>query len=604
MRAMSRSRSIAQLGFAVRPVVVAIAVLGAVSPLSAMDGDPSMHRDDPERILALAADAAGGEWEQAQAARETLQSEFGAYAVAGLLRYLNMSSDVEERVSAIFTLRRLGSEATLAMIAGFHSADGSVRRNLCQVFAQVRDDRAGPTLAWAAEHDEDPLVRGEASKALAAIGVSGGDGASRLADLSGRFLAGHPSTTHGDEAKTRVFFWNGKRVGNRDVTEAMYGAAYALIFAKDAMAADPSNPGAQAAYVAAADALRAAIADDEDWSAEAARLDTLVQLGGAGAAPEAPEAFDVAAVEGASGTLDSSDKRLRYNKALTSYKSGSPDVVEVLGRALSESAIRQILVVDPNPESLNALVSGLRTVDTYAVGASTGAQGLARAKSAPVKDVIILRSTLRDVPVDRLVGAFSRDHRTADAAIIVISSEAEADALETALGDKVVAVVPSAGLGVLRPALDTAFDRVTLNDERLSAATISRQAAEALASLSGAQLAPASEALVGAIGRADDVQIPALRALGKVGAAEGQVPAAQLLADDGASAPARAAAGLALAGILEKHPMRPSTEVALRKALGNDDVDVRNAAARALGRAQSLGTAQRSKLLLGEALEF
>lgn len=597
MRAKSRSGAIAR----VASVFTAYAAFAFAPALAA---DPADHRDDPERIARLSADVARGDFEAQQAARAELISDFGAYAVSGLLRYIGRSADVEERVNAIFTLRRLGSEATLAMLAAFATDDAVARRNLCQVFGAVGDDRAAPTLACAAEHDGDPLVRTEAVRALDAMGQGAGDGVGRLVDLAGRFLAGAGLAP--GEPDNRVFFWDGRRVSNRDLPDGLGPAAYALLTAERALMVDSGHGGAIEAYLAAAAELRNGFfeAGEDEWEAEITSLDTLLHLGGVGPEPEAPEPFDPSEVEGAPGTLESQDKRLRYNKALLDYASATPRVVEVLAQALSESAIRHILVVDPDPEERNALVASLTGPDRFAVGAATGAQGLMRAKATPVKDVIVLRSSIRDIPVDRVVLSLKRDYRTEDVPVIVIARESEVDALETALGDDVLAVVPSASPSVLEPALASAFDRVALNDQRLSAETVAAQAARALASLDGDALAPAADALVAAIDRSDEIRIPALWALAKLGAAAGQAPAARLLSDESASTEARVGAAHALAGILERHPMLPGTEAILRRSLESEDLPVRNAAARALGHARSLSPAERGELLLSRAFSF
>ena len=562
--------------------------------------DTASHSDDPEQIAALAAALVSGEWEEAEAARDSLRSDYGAYAVNGLLRYIGGSSDVEERVSAIYTLRRLGDEATLALLAALHSDDAVLRRNICQVLRATGDTRAVATLTALAEHDDNALVRAEAAAAAMSLGASAGSGVDRLVGFAKELMSGGSSDDDGDG---RVFFWNGRGVGNADVTAEMEPYAYARLFAEDAVRIDPSNVEAQSALVDAYDGLRAAIGDDEERAEMAARIDDLLLLGGSGPELEAVPEFDPSSVEGEPGSLTSGEKRLRYLAALKSG-AASADVVGTLGHALSESAIRHVLVVDNNVEALNDLVGSLRSRDTFATGASTGAQGLIRAKEAPIKDAIILRSTLDDIDVKQLVSSLGRDYRSQDTPIIVIANEHERVDLEVELGDRVVAVVAApANAAVVQPVLDSAFDRMALNDQRLDAVAFSRHAANALAAMDGSVLGPAGDALVGAIGREDAVQIPAMRALGKLGAAAGQVPAAELLANEEASTEARVAAGIALAGILANHDALPATLAALRDALAGDDAELKTVAARALGTARSISAEQRSELLLDNRLE-
>lgn len=566
--------------------------------------DAASQQDDPERIATLATQLIHGEYEQQVAARETLSADFGPYAVNGLLRYIGTSSDVEERVGAIYALRRLGTEATFSLIAAFHSGDATLRRNLCQVLGASGDLRAVATLTCAVEHDEDPLVRAEAAAAAMRLGSSPGDGVKRLLDLAHAFMAKSSEVILADESHERVFFWTGRKVGSATVSEEVYPYAYARLFAEDALRAMPDSADALATLVAAYDGMREAMGDDEGAAELAARIDDLRLLGGSGPALDDVPAFDASAIEGAGGSISSGDKRLRYLAALKSGGS-SADVVEVLGHALSENAIRQVLVVDNNVESLNAVVGMLRTRDTYAIGASTAAMGLIRAKEAPVKDAILLRTTLSDIPVAQIISSLGRDFRTQDVPVIVIANEREVEALQVELGDKVVAVVPApVNAAVLTPVLASAFDRMALNDARMDAVTLSQHAANALAALDGSVLAPATAGIVSAVGRDDAVQIPALRALAKLGSNDGQRPALGVFTNEAASVEARVAAAIALGGILARNAALPETLAALEKALQGEDAALRTAAARALGQARGLDTKARGGLLMEHRLTY
>ncbi len=591
MRATSRHSSIA---------LTALALIATGGNLHAQ------KVDDRARIAELAAQAVTGEWQAQQDAVAALAQEHGPFAVNGLLRWIGSRADVDSRVLAVYAVRRLGPQATLPLLAGLHSEDAMVRRNICLALAEMGDGRARAGLLAVAEHDKDELAATQAQKALEALGGAPvGDACGALAAFAVDACSGWSDDV------LEVFFWNGKEIAHRPVSAALYGPAYAKLFAEDALRLDSASTAAHQALVAAYQAMQQAIAAAEegsaDWEAELPKVADLLALGGA-AAEGAPEesTYEAEPCSGAEDLIDSPDKRLRYKAALAlAGTDHSENVVTTLASALSESAVRQILVVDADRDELNGLVALLTGRDSFAIGATTGAQGLVRAKAQPVKDAIIVRSSLEDVPADQFVDSLSRDVRTKEVPVIVVAEESEVERVQGELGDKVLTVVPAPiTLPVIQPALDAAFEKAALNDERMEAEQFARKAAEALAGLDGAVLAPAVSALVGALGRADEIQIPVLKALAKVGPAEAQGKVASLFADSAASPEARVAAAQALAGVLERHAAAPVTMSALLAALAGEDAALRSAAARVLGVAQSVTPEERAKLLLEYGLRY
>src|SRR5690606_25738564 len=246
---------------------------------------------------------------------------------------------------------------------------------------------------------------------------------------------------------------------------------------------------------------------------------------------------------------------------------------------------------------LNRRLALLKSRDVEAVGATTAAMGLIRAKTTPVKDLVVVSSSVSDIPLDRFVGNLRRDARSQDVPVIVTADEGEVAQLEEVLGSDVVAVVPGTiTLPVLKPSLDAAFETAVLNDQRMQAEQFSRQAAEALAAMDASALAPATDALVSAIGRDDAVQGPALHALAKIGPAAAEEPALAVFSNSEASTEARVAAAAALGGTLARHGGSLDTRKVLERALGSDDAAIRSAAARALGCA-ALSAGERTALL-------
>lgn len=565
--------------------------------------------EDPA-IVALARQAATGDYKTRTAATAALVKDHGAAAVGPLLRWIGTNSDVDARVQAVTTLKRLGPEALLAMVAGLHSPDAMARRNLCVVLGEIGDPRGIPVLVSVAERDVDDLARAKAQEALGRIGApAGGNAAAALAEQSRATLAGE-----GLVAKLtleRVFFWNGSLVAHRALPAAAAGAAYARLLADDAVALQPDSKEAQDALLAAYGALMQALGgggDDVaagDWASALPRIKDELRLGGVLEDPHVSEPPTVEELAGAGELLASPDKRLRYKAALALFKNPSPEVVRVLGDALSESPMRQVLVIDNDPAELNSLVAMLNTRDVKAFGASTGAQGLIRAKEAPVKDAILIRSTIKDVGADQVVRSLSRDVRTQGVPVVILSDESERERLQQLFGDKVIAVVPGPfNAPLLKPALDGAFEKVKMNEERIAIQDFSHASASALATLDAAALEPARGALVGAIGREDAAQIGALDALARLAPAEAEAPAAAVFADAAQSKEARLAAGRALKGVLAANPAHPETIAALMAAVHGPDAELRSSACAALGTAMSVDVAQRSALLLENSLQY
>ncbi len=580
--------------------------------------DPAPDKDDPA-LVELVARAVNGDYRAHKAALEELAAKHGATAVNPLLKWISSNADTDQRVRGVYCLRRLGHEATLAMVAGLHSQDAMTRRNLCMALADSGDAVSAPALAAVAECDVDPIAREKAAEALKKIGGADGHAVDQLTGLAQKMLAGDDAGLSGD-ALGRVFFWHQSRVAMRAIPPQLNGAAYAKVFAEDALRMDPGHAGAREtlvkSYGALATGLGALVKGGGDGVPESAalwvnrlpKIQDLARLGGAMPPELKFEAKipDSAKIGGADQLIGSSDKRLRYKAAITSAgKTAAPSVVETLGQAMSEDAVRHVLVVSQDVPELNAWVAGLKARDVFVTGASSGGEALVRAKTAPMKDAIIVRANIRDVAVDHMIANLTRDVRTKDTPVIVVADEADVARLTALFGSKVLAVVPApATAAVLKPSLDAAFAKAALNDERMDAEQFAAFAAQALAQMDAASLAPAEGALVNAIGREDAVQIPALIAIAKLGPEGAEAPLVKMIADPATSAAARTAGTHALGGVLAKHPAHAGTIDALAKQFKGSTGELRSAAASALGSAVSLSTEERSKLLLDNSLAY
>jgi hypothetical protein len=129
-----------------------------------------------------------------------------------------------------------------------------------------------------------------------------------------------------------------------------------------------------------------------------------------------------------------------------------------------------------------------------------------------------------------------------------------------------------------------------MNDSRLKALELSAKAAEILALLDGALLADVVEDLIQALDKPDEVRLPVLKALAKVGDRSALEAVGRVFADTAAASEVRVAAAKALGSIFATGDASPDGEVmtALQVALTEDDAALRLAAAEALGKAVEL----------------
>jgi len=594
--------------------------------LAGVSGSSQLVAQDDARVRSLASSAVKADWTDRTAAVKTLADEYGPDAVNVLLRWSGKHANAEQRTNAVMALRRLGPAAVPALAAALQHEDALVRNNLCLVLAESGDVRSVPALLRAAERDADEVVRRHAREALDASAGQETDAGQAFVRLARRLLAEDEMiaelTAEGGDG--RLYFWDegGQVVASRETPPELYAAAYARLLAEDALRLDPGNEDALVVLITAygdlADTMSEAEVDSEYWQERLPEITDLllmsgVEVGGSADGDDVDEFgdedADAAAAEpptpvpGAYELIDSDNKRFRYNAALSLAAPGADaQVVRILADALSESAVRKVLVINDSDKELRDTLALFSDRDVTANGALTGAMGLVEAKATP-QDVVIVRSTVSDVPPDRLIGNLRRDVRTQDVSVIVVSDESERDRLSTLFGDDVVAVVPApVNAAVLAPALEAAYEAATLNSQRMEAEEFARRASEALSGLDADDLGPAEGALVDAIGRSDEVQIPALLALAKLGSKRGEAPAIALFLDASASLEARIAASDALCGILGANDTHPDTIAALNAALESEDSEIRSAAARVLGCARSVTATERAQLLLKHSL--
>jgi HEAT repeat protein len=586
-----------------------------------------MKQSDGARIQELADMIVSGDHRQRREALLELSANHGEYAVEYLYKELG-NQDVEARVNVIAALFRMGEEVTLPLIQVLGIDDENIQRNAAVVLGRIGDERAVPALSKLySSPDAAQTVKDMADEAIIQIT---GRGASDLLDASALFCGLAEAYLTGADRICKPYLASSVvwQLRNGELTQIPVGAGFRdLELAEDAcysaMACDSGSTKALSllAVVYASQLAEAnAMVPDEDEDEgttfareNAKKADTLLALCG----PDMLQAALSIALEHKQGlaaleiikamadtgnfstqalrlALNFNDKLVRYAGAFAAIQSGivDRDVVYTAANALGENAVKQVLVIDDNAETNNALLTGLNGAGFFAVGARSGAVGLARAKDFPPKDLVIVRANLKDMTVDAIVYEMASG-MSADTPILLLASADAIDGLKTLWEGKVAGFLSGSGIAggnFLATVNDAAAD---LNDSRKNSLALATKAAESLALLNGAILQDVREDLIRALQRDDSVRIPALAGLAKIGDRNALEAVAQIYTDTSAAVEVRVAAAKALGAIFKAGDVVPDGDLseALKAALTSDDASLRMASAEALGKAVGLDDA-------------
>ncbi len=354
----------------------------------------------------------------------------------------------------------------------------------------------------------------------------------------------------------------------------------------------------------------------------------------------APEELPSAAAPTAPGTslvdaLTNEDKRVRY-AAASAYvalnpgadRLGMPLVIPNLRDALGESGVRvALLVYDVQDDNDRTFVNAFRKLllqnNVFPVIATSGQDGVIKAKQFPSEDVIIVQKKIcgqiyfqetesRRKITESVFDTLRDDVRTRNIARVVLCDsgaeleDAKKQFDQTAQGF----LTRDADLLGLRAVLEKIFSSPEAQkDAKDRADRLAQTAAESLASIDPRNTTlpypDAVEALIGAVSpdvlRAEFIRLPSARALGRFGdqrAIDVLSKALAVKSEDPAQAASQKAVRLqcarSLAQIFQKARIAPAKEVFenLKKQLLDGDYDIEAAVGEALGNAD-LTPAQR-----------
>lgn len=573
----------------------------------------------------------------------------GDLAVPLLVPYL-ANPEAGTVVSALTALSYLGDDATLALCEVLQSEDARTRGFAAAALGNNGDARAAAALKRVADTDTDPGAKEKAAQALAKVGGGAGTASDLYVAQGERYYARDAAVVEGWENVRNLWRWEDGALVRYEVPAYLYAYQLAEECAHDALALDANHRGARSllvrsilaqkvegdvlvsngktapealagafnlaasqGFAAASDALRAALTA-KDW-------DVAVELCDLCAATYGKESLAGHALGDA---LVAPERRVNYAAAIAALlmspsRAGlaNADKVSTLAaRAASERAVRQVLVIDSNDEMRTKLVLELAHSKYVAAGEAQGFEGVARAKSSPTLDVIVVAATLDDVsrtvPSRRhysslaVIDELLADARTKDMKILVridATPENQAEAVQKFFqdkyGDKVAGFIatPIVATAALQ-AIDTAADAVELNPDRERANKLAVKAANALAktdfSCASFNLQVALDPLVEAASGSDssaELKLAATKALGNIRVG-GSAALAKLVAE-GEGDELKVAAATALGNVLsavEGAPEDVDALIAASKAGG----EVGKAALAALGQVKRMTPEQRN----------
>jgi HEAT repeat protein len=594
---------------------------------------------DPETVKRLVEEAMSGEADVRRRAGLQLAAMAGDHAVPELLPHL-ASADAETVVNAIFALHYVGGEAVLPLAEAMESDDARLRAYVAVVLGDLRDPRALPVLRRAAMHDADENVKAKATEAIAKIRAGGPpvSAADSFVRMGERYLAGDPGVLTELDETFNLWRWEDGALVAHQVPRAFHGYELAVDHATSALALEPAHRGARSLLVRslAAQKIEGALLGEQAPEAAARALDVAALQGFSAASDALADAmatrqWDVAtevtrvlqatydrrplAGHPLGAALAAPDRRLRYAAAVALLRMSPPGPFEnsqqvpALGaQAASEVALRQVLVIDDHDDARARLLMDLREAGYLVADDSDGFRGVARAKTMPALDVIVVRADLGDpsntIPTYRYRSSLSvideilADARTRDARIVVVAGGENPERLEATkafltqkYGDKVAGFIeePLVASAYL-PTVEAAVGKGEDGPDRQRALVLAADAAAAFAEANTGctawdfRIAIEPLATGAAEGPSPEIRMAAVRALGNLRAGGGAALAAVLRSGD-APEELKVAAARSLGEVLSVVPPGEGEVEALVEAAKGEGA-VAAEAMKALGKAK------------------
>lgn len=172
---------------------------------------------------------------------EKLVALHGHYVVPELVAVLSDKREEDKRVRALQLLKRLGEEATLAVIELLESDDVTLQQNAAVALGHMGDVRAVPPLKRLAQRASDPHVKEAANQAISTLGDIGGDAPQAYAKIAEEFYRENPVFLTNRYREYVVWSWQEERLGRRDVARFRWNEEVAEEYCYDGLSVKPDD---------------------------------------------------------------------------------------------------------------------------------------------------------------------------------------------------------------------------------------------------------------------------------------------------------------------------------------------------------------------------
>ncbi len=594
---------------------------------------------DPDAIKALVDQAINGDYDAQRRACMTLAAKHGDYAVPYLLPALG-DSDAKKVTSAIFAFHYIGGEAVLPLAAAMNTGDARLRGYVAVVLGDLKDPRALPVLRRAAERDADEGVKAKAAASVEKIRAGAGamSAAESYVRTGQRYYENDPAVISEADQVYNLWRWEGDALARYEVPAALFNYAIAEAHAFDALALQPDLVPARSLLVRSviSQSIQAKSMGEKAPEALKGANDLLLSQGFDAASAALSDALDqgdwsvaveccrlLAATYGKQDlaghplgrALAAAERRVQYAAAVAALRmspaaafDNSGTVPSLAAQAASETALRQVFVIDDHDDARGRMTMDLREAG-YVVGEDKdGYKGVSRLKSTATQDVVIVRADLGaggEIPMYQwrstlaVLDELSRDLRTKNMRVVVVvgGSPAEIEAKKAFLSGKYGEAIkgfveePLVTTAYL-PIVEKAAQAGDLNPDRAAALVVAADAADALATTNPCCTAWDFKVAIDPLsnnatdGATDDVKMNAVRALGNLKGG-GAAALAKVVGTADAKEDLRVAAAKSLGAVLSRVQGTPD-EIDALVAAAKAGGAVGSAAMQALGAVKGL----------------
>ncbi|MFH1226944.1 MAG: HEAT repeat domain-containing protein [Planctomycetota bacterium] len=320
------------------------------------------------------------------------------------------------------------------------------------------------------------------------------------------------------------------------------------------------------------------------------------------------------------------DKRVKYAAAEAMLVinpdkpyAESEKVIPTINETIAEMVERVVLIIESDSETRNTLKKELTRLSCYVVETVNAEDGLANAKRFPSKDLIIINSKIANQVVfsveilgkkqnETVYDSLREDTRTKGVPIALVGNTSDIEAAQQIFQETVMGYIATPVTNeMVKTITEKAFQSEKLaEDSKRRAEKMVRDAIESLSSLEHQNtIYPYRESIDALCStldkRTDNIRILASVALGKFGDAAALQPLKASFVNKGNAKEVRVKLAQAIGEILRVNPAETINQElyeALKNGLMEEDLDIQEACARALGNAKLTLIQQRELFLL------